>query len=362
MRIAFIMPTVGWGGGTRVVATYARLLARMGHAVCIVSPPARVSTKMQKFKALFNGSERNLPSHHSGSHLNDSGVDHRVLNRWRAVVDDDVPDGDVVVATWWETAEWVAALSSPKGKKVYFIQHHEIHENLPVDRIRETYRLPLHKIVVAKWIKTVMTERYGDHDVDVVPNSVDRTLFFAEERGKQPVPTVGFVYSTTPFKQTKYAIGAVAILRKRFPNMRIISFGTHAPRDDLPLPEDTEFFHLPEQNEIRHLYSCCDVWISASRSEGFNLPALEAMACRTPVVSTRTGWPEESIRSGWNGVLVNTDDVMGLASATESLLSLSEDEWRVLSKNACETASLGSWRESARLFEQALRHACDKSG
>jgi len=31
---------------------------------------------------------------------------------------------------------------------------------------------------------------------------------------------------------------------------------------------------------------------------------MEAMACRTPVVSTNTGWPSEAIKSGWNGILV----------------------------------------------------------
>ena len=42
----------------------------------------------------------------------------------------------VVIATWWETAEWVAGLSPRKGAKAYFLQHHEVHPGQPVDRVR----------------------------------------------------------------------------------------------------------------------------------------------------------------------------------------------------------------------------------
>jgi glycosyltransferase involved in cell wall biosynthesis len=32
---------------------------------------------------------------------------------------------------------------------------------------------------------------------------------------------------------------------------------------------------------------------------------MEAMACRTPVVATRTGWPAEAIVAGFNGACVD---------------------------------------------------------
>jgi len=85
------------------------------------------------------------------------------------------------------------------------------------------------------------------------------------------------------------------------------------------------------------------------------------MACRTPVVSTRTGWPEEAVKSGWNGVLVDVDDVTGLAKGIQWVLSQSDEGWRNLSANAHATASAGSWEESARMFEKALEHACRRA-
>jgi len=125
------------------------------------------------------------------SHVVGSGVEHRVLDRWRPIVDADLPDADVVIATWWETAEWVNALDPRKGAKAYFIQQSRSVPYLPVDRSRATYRLPLRKIVISRWLEQVMRIEYGDNSVDLVPNSVDPDQFFAPFRGKQSIRPLG---------------------------------------------------------------------------------------------------------------------------------------------------------------------------
>ena len=96
------------------------------------------------------------PVNQVSSPFDDLGLEHRVLERSRAVRDRDVPEADVVVATWWETAEWVAGLAPSKGAKVYFVQGHEIYPWLPQKRCRATYRLPLRKIVVSRWLREII--------------------------------------------------------------------------------------------------------------------------------------------------------------------------------------------------------------
>src|SRR6476469_7840483 len=103
MQITFISPTVNMGGGTKVIGIYESQLTRMGQAVRVVSPPPRAPSTSRKLKSWLKGN--GWPSNPSQpkSYFDGSGTDHRVLDRWRPVTDTDVPDGDVVIATWWET-------------------------------------------------------------------------------------------------------------------------------------------------------------------------------------------------------------------------------------------------------------------
>lgn len=361
MRITFVLPTVNLSGGIRVVAIHARMLAARGHEVVLVSPPAKQPSLREKVKSLLKGNGWPCVEPNPKSHLDGAGLDHRVLDRWRPVTDADVPEADVVVATWWETAEWVAALSPGKGAKTYFVQGHEVFPHLPVARCHATYRLRLHKIVVARWLQDLMRSDYGDSVVDLVPNSVDHRQFHAEIRGKQPAPTVGLLYSTAPTKGLEVALEALRLVRERVPGLRVACFGSESPTEAQRLPSGATFQLSPPQEKIRELYSSCDVWLTASRREGFNLPALEAMACRTPVVSTRSGWPEEAIITGENGALVDVDDVEALARGVEWVLSRPESEWQSLSQRAYETSCSNSWEDSSRKFEEALLHACRRS-
>lgn len=361
MRITFVLPVVSMSGGNRVIAIYARKLTRMGHTVKLVSPPPMTTPFGRKIRSWLRGGGWPVDTMYRQSHLDGGELDHQMLDRWRPVVDDDVPDADVVIATWWETAEWVSALSAKKGAKVYFVQGHEVFPHLPIHRSRATYRLPLHKVVVSDWLRQIMASEYADEAVDLVPNSVDRNQFHAEHRSKQKVPSVGFLYSSASMKGLDVTLAALSIVRKQSPSLRLVSFGSVKPTAELALPGGTEFHFNPQQDSIRNLYNCCDVWVTSSRSEGFNLSAMEAMACRTPTVSTRTGWPAEAIKSGWNGYLVEIDNVIGVASGICSVLSLTNEDWQSMSLNAYSSIAESSWSSSAAMFERALRHACQRA-
>jgi len=357
LRITFVSPSVSMSGGIKVMAIYAKMLAELGHRVVVVSPPAASIPLRQKFKSLLKHQVwpvRKLPV----SHFDGLGLDHRVLSNHRAVADQDVPDADVVIATWWETAEWVYALNVSKGAKIYFIQGHEIFDFVPKERCRATYRLPLHKIVIAKWLAELMRDEYGDADVDLVPNSVDHQQFFAVKRSKQACPTLGFLYHEAALKGVDVTLAAVAALREKYPNLRVLCFGSHAPDNLTTFADYIEFEQSPPQNKIRDIYGQCDVWVTASRSEGFNLPAMEAMACRAPVVSTKTGWPEEAITNGVNGYLVEVDDVGGLVESVSRILDADDQAWRVMSQAAFLTVAESSWTKSCAQFEAVLRREC----
>jgi glycosyltransferase involved in cell wall biosynthesis len=223
------------------------------------------------------------------------------------------------------------------------------------------WRLPSHKIVISKWLADLARERFGITDASHVPNSVDTDQFFAPPRGKQSAPTVGFLYHDTPFKGVDITLKALELLRARFADLKIIAFGRDDPKPHLPLPAGTTYIRRPKQNELRDIYARCDVWLCGSRAEGFHLPPLEAMACRTPVVSTRVGGPMDIIDDGINGFIVDVEDHVALAERTTEVLNLSDDRWLEISNAALETAIAYTWDDATDLFEGALYAATKHS-
>ncbi len=354
MRVTFVLPPVDFSGGCRVVAIYADRLQRRGHLVNIVSVPQR-RRPLGKLKSLLNGGLWSGSADLEPSHFDSVTVPHRVLDRVRPVLDKDVPDSDVVVATWWETAEWVAKLSPQKGAKAYFIQHHEVFDYLPIERVKATWKLPLHKITISKWLVELAAREYGEGKVWLVPNSVDTEQFSAPPRGRQAQPTIGLLYSTARWKGINVSLRAIELARKKVPKLRLVAFGAEPVNESLPLPADTIFHYLPSQTLIPRLYASCDVWLCGSYSEGFHLPPLEAMACRCPVVSTRVGGPIDIIECGRNGYLTPIGDAEMLADRLVNILQLDEEAWKTMSDAALATATRYTWNDATDLLEAAFR-------
>ena len=360
MKITFVLPHAGFGGGTRVVATYAERLKERGHDVYVVSNPRRerkMGDGLKRFLRRY-GDLKGLGR--KRSHVDDTDVEHHILDRKRPVVDADVPDADVVVATWWETAEWVNALSRRKGAKAYLLQGHEVFPGQPEDRVRKTWLLPFHKIVVSQWLANLAKNTYGDDQISLVPNSVDTRKFYSSTRRKPSHPTVGLIYSPIHIKGCDISLKAFTMAEKSLPGLGLLAFGTRKPQKEIPLPPRGIYFRKPSQNKIRDIYSGCDVWLFGSREEGFGLPILEAMACRTPVIATPAGAAPELLING-GGIVMKTRNPLEMADAIVEICSLNENNWQKLSEAAYNIATQYSWDDATDLFEQALSTAIERT-
>jgi len=328
--------------------------------VFVISLPQPQPSMRQQVKSLLRGRGWISPPENEFSFFDNLAVEHKINDRYRPVEDKDVPDADVVIATWWETAEWVAKLSPSKGAKAYFMQHHEVFEYLPQDRVEATWMLPLHKITISEWLVNLAKTKYGDSKVSLARPSVDTKQFYACPRNKQSVPTVGIMYSTIYWKATDIALKAFSLAAEKIPNLRLVAFGRETPSSELPLPANTEYVIKPDQDKIKDYYSKCDVWLLASRSEGVCLPIIEAMACRTPVISTPAGAAPE-ILSGGTGILVRQEDPEEMAKAIESICQLPNSKWQALSEAAYAKVNNYTWEDATAYFEAASKVAVDKS-
>jgi glycosyltransferase involved in cell wall biosynthesis len=288
-------------------------------------------------------------------------VPHRRLTSFRPITDADLPNADVVISTWWETAEWAAKLSPDKGAKAFFIQHYEAFEGLPKERVDAVWRLPFHKITISKWLAEMARDRFGDSDVSLVFNSVDTIQFYAPPRKRQTIPTIGFLHHNLRWKGVGVSLDAIRRVVAKIPKLRLLTFGT-VPFDE-ELPSGVEHIHWkePAQDFIRQIYSACDVWLCGSTSEGFHLPPLEAMACRCPVVSTQVGGPIDIVTPGINGFLAPIGDAEQLGQHLVTVLTCPEETWQHMSNAALATASAYTWEDATNLFKAGLLRAISRS-
>ena len=101
---------------------------------------------------------------------------------------------------------------------------------------------------------------------------------------------------------------------------------------------------VPEEDKPA-LYSGARALIFPSLYEGFGLPPLEALACGTPVITSNRGSLPEIVGDG--GLLLEPDDVEGLAGAMEKLLN-DDTLWGDLREKGLAHAARFSWEKTAR--------------
>jgi len=353
MKITFVVPILNLTGGLRVVSIYAKLLSEKGHQVTVVSPNKKTPNLKQKIKLALHWKGFSFKSKFNSSFFDEAVYEVRVLDTHRPVTKNDVPDADIIIATFWNTAEWLATFPENKGRKIYFIQHHEVHSWLPVERVKATFKLPLQKIVVAQWIADIMRDDYQQQLVTTITNAVDHKLFYAAERLKNTQTTFGMMYSGRSYKGSQLAFECFEKLQKEYSAIKLLVFGLESVEHVVGLPAGAEYCCQPEQDAIRDIYSQCDAWLFTSSSEGFGLPILEAMACRTPVIGTRCGAAPDLLKSG-GGVLIDINDGHALLSAMTKFYFMSDDEWLLMSDLAYKEAILHNWEDKADQFEQGL--------
>lgn len=342
MKFTFVIPYDGVNGGIRVVSDYARELIRRGHSVTVVHrmPPSTWRHKIRS--GLARLSHRTLDSR---SFLASKGIPTILARVDNEIPAEIVPDADVVVATWWETARWVATYPASKGTKVYLIQHDErvFHQGAEVEA---TWHLPMRRIVVARWLADLL-ESHGVERPHVIENAVDHQQFSVGPRQPAKPFRVGFLYSHWESKGADVAIKALQMIQGQIPNMQVVMLGDKRLCHKVPV--GAKYYRSPPQRDIPTIYASCGAWLFCSRSEGFGLPILEAMACGTPVIGTKAGAAPELLASG-GGWLLDRADPDAFATMIVRMAMLSENDWLRMSDAARAEASHRTWSTAVDAF------------
>ena len=101
------------------------------------------------------------------------------------------------------------------------------------------------------------------------------------------------------------------------------------------------------------LYNEADLFVLASRFEGYGMAYTEALSHGLPVIGTTAGAIPETVPDG-AGLLVTAGDVTALAAALRDVITNAELRRR-LSDAAAEAArTLPTWRQSGAIFAATL--------
>ena len=201
--------------------------------------------------------------------------------------------------------------------------------------------------------------------VDVIPVGIDPDEFTPPPAG-QARDTDSILVITSadvPLKGLVHLLEALAKLRTERP-VRLTVVGTARPGgpadtalDRLSLRDAVRFTGAVPEAELIRLLQRASVVAIPSLYEGFSLPAIEAMACATPLVTTDAGALPEVVGPD-AGLRVRAGDVGELTAALKTVLdsaSLAEELGRAGRRRVLD---LFTWRATAQRtadwYEQIL--------
>jgi glycosyltransferase involved in cell wall biosynthesis len=165
-----------------------------------------------------------------------------------------------------------------------------------------------------------------------------------------------------PRKGIRFLIEAAAILKRRFPDLRVVLAGDGFERPALErlarergLADDCIFLGWVPNADLPRYYQAAAVSVIPSLEEGFGIPAAEAMGCGIPVVASDAGGLPEVVEDGVTGFVVPKGNVDALVDAIGRLLS--DEEMRArMGRAARERAvRLFDWDVTARAFDDVYR-------
>jgi len=176
-----------------------------------------------------------------------------------------------------------------------------------------------------------------ENEIRVIPNFIDMQRFSlkAKDHFKKAIAPAGekILIHTSNFRKVKRTMDVIKIFAKvieRIPS-KLLMVGDGGERTeceqlarDLGVSDNVRF--LGKQDAIEEILSVSDLFLMPSQSESFGLAALEAMACKVPVVSSNAGGLPELNVDGVTGFLKEIGDIDGMA---ESAIYILEDENRL---------------------------------
>lgn len=208
----------------------------------------------------------------------------------------------------------------------------------------------------SKYVKQKVMERFGVRNVIVTPNGVDTSIFHPAPRNDENLPKkyILFVGSIQPRKNLEGLLRAWHRIKDQFKDTWLVVAG-ESGRVFRPVKffgdERIQFLNYVPDEDLPGLYANAELFVLPSFDEGFGLPALEAMACGTPVIVSDGGALPETV--GDAGFMFSLDKPDTLAQSIERCLSDGHLRASLIDKGLAR-AKIFPWQNTADLIWKTL--------
>jgi N-acetyl-alpha-D-glucosaminyl L-malate synthase BshA len=208
-------------------------------------------------------------------------------------------------------------------------------------------------------------------DIRVIPNFVDMNRFKlkAKDHFKKAIAPNNerIIVHTSNFRKVKRTQDVIyifeKILKKVSAKLLMVGDGPERPYceqlcRDLGVCEHVRF--LGKQDAVEEILSIADLFMMPSESESFGLAALEAMACKVPVITSNAGGLPELNVDGVTGFMDAVGDVQEMAHHAIAIL---EDDQRLQSfkENAYTRAKEFDLKLILPIYEEYYQEIIDQA-
>ena len=224
-------------------------------------------------------------------------------------------------------------------------------------QMRVARQVPRHITVSENSKKDIVAQMGVDIDtLHVVPVGVDQQRFRPLAHvARVPGRLMTTASADVPLKGLTYLIEALAKIRTEREDAHLVVIGRPRHKSAVPaqlerlgLTDAVEFVSGVTDERIVELYAEAEIAVVPSLYEGFSLPAIEAMACGVPLVTTTGGaLPEVVGPSGDTAMTVPTGDAGALAHQIVETMNNPEQRARLGEGGRRRVLDRFTWRKTA---------------
>lgn len=304
----------------KVVYEYANRLQARGHEIEIVHPQRWLrSQPRQMVRRSYWTTRREARAFDGRPEWFDLSADVAV----RAIPQLDpsyLPAADATFATGWQTALPVSRAMPASGHRFQLIQHFETWAGRR-RLVERSWRLPLHKVVISRWLLQEAVRLGVQRDATYIPNGMDLDAFSVDAPPEERDPArLAMLAHTAKWKGTADGLAALHRAKERVPELTAALFSTtYVPKR---LPSWIEFRGRLTSAELRVLYNESAIFLHPSHEEGWPLPPAESMACGCALVAADNPGVLEYASDGETAVVAPRRQPAALA---EAIVRLAED-------------------------------------